>query len=135
MSNPLQPLANEFYDASVRIDSILWLCSHGDYTSGEPLVDFILEEPSDAKRLLGVDPPERTIDVEDYLTELYHAGKHGFLIKASTPILQAEGYFSWGYTTYEWFYFDQFEPSLICQTLCTWADEKHHPKQTSLAAA
>lgn len=115
-------LSHRFFNETAGIEEIIFLAAlYGEIERCPDGAESFFEDVTveDTKRLFGIDVTEGTLpsdqDVAEYLQQLLHAGKFGFLLRFSTPcrVYHKVGYsYSWGTFYTQWVYGETFEEAV-----------------------
>jgi hypothetical protein len=133
-------VAEAFFDESIQIKDIIFLAALSDH-SHETLTEWLEMWPQQMGALLGAEVPEDEDDFETYLSRCFCRGKMGYLVCATTPVPRdfypSGGFsYSWGCCQFEFFYFDQWDESVVVHTLSEWRNqviERERQKQAKAA--
>jgi|GEM_PF-3871328 len=117
-----QDITSLLWDSNIRIDNLIWLAANSSDICSE-LEEFLEFDSEEAKRLLGVEPPESTRDFEEYLSDRYNEGKVGYLVKAATPSKGEHNTYTWGRCNLKWFYFETWDEAAVTSALSEWAEK------------
>lgn len=128
-------MASDFFDASVRINQVIWLAAAICDTDALPesLEDGLLEDmgASDFRQIFPDYPkhePEGDEETEypdacEYAQWLLDNRKFGYLVSVQTPVREpGDTIFSWGYFSTKWIYVEEWNEEEVMRRALALSD-------------
>jgi hypothetical protein len=122
-----QTICDRIIREQLAIHEIIWLPGNACYV-GDQFKSLIEEDPEDVAEALGIGEDEFNNVVADSDNEwdvvvdyILDRGKTGFLVQASTPVVEDGKLGGWYYTFNKWFYTEAFDDALL-DRLVAWRD-------------
>lgn len=124
-------VASLLFDADLAVERIIWLpgCSA---RANDMIKSVLWDDPQDIVKAIGMTfvlpDNDEDVDVDEFMSEVYNQGKHGFLVEVATPVAYYDNpddtsyRSSWGHYHTGWLYTEAFDEAFV-EKIQKWAEE------------